>query len=196
MQFECREKWKNFPMSRFSAWHATCYLEGGMTAKKSRTTASSQKRDIETLLKIEERIQRERTAGQRMAWWASEYAGTMEFVLLHVAWYVVWILLNSGLIRGIRPFDPFPFQLLTMVVSLEAIFLTLFVLIAQNRLTKESDRRALLDLEINLLAERESTETLALLKKIGAHLGLEDDEKPAATRTNVAKLARALERKS
>lgn len=165
-----------------------------------RKTTSSPERELDTLLKIEERIQRERSPGQKLAWWASEYAGTMGFVLLHVFWYVAWILLNSGRIAGLKPFDPFPFQLLTMVVSLEAIFLTLFVLIAQNRLTKEADRRALLDLEINLLAERESTESLSILKKISKHLGLDgpDDDQEARlwTRTNVAKLARALERKS
>jgi uncharacterized membrane protein len=169
-------------------------------ATKARKTAPTRERELETLLKIEQRIQQERSPGQKLAWWASEYAGTMGFVLLHVIWYAAWIVLNSGLIAGIEPFDPFPFPLLTTVVSLEAIFLTLFVLIAQNRLTKEADRRALLDLEINLLAEHESTASLSILKKISAHLGLMDaddqEEERLATRTNVAKLARALERKS
>jgi uncharacterized membrane protein len=171
-----------------------------MAAKtKVRKTGSSQEHELDALLKIEERIQRERSAGQKIAWWASEYAGSIRFVLLHLIWFAAWIVVNSGVV-AVRPFDPFPFPFLTLVVSLEAIFLTLFVLITQNRITKEADRRALLDLEINLLAERESTASLAILKKISEHLGLDgaggDREERLATRTNVAKLARALERKS
>ena len=69
---------------------------------------------------------------------------------------------------GWRPVDPFPFSFLTLVVSLEAIFLSIFVLISQNTLTRQSERRAHLDLQINLLAEQESTKTVALLERIAA----------------------------
>ena len=76
---------------------------------------------------------------------------------------------------GIEPFDPYPFSLLTTIVSLEAIFLTLFVLISQNRMSREADRRAALDLEVNILAERESTMTLRILHDISHHLGLKGE---------------------
>jgi Protein of unknown function (DUF1003) len=75
-----------------------------------------------------------------------------------------------GLVSGWRPIDPFPFSFLTLVVSLEAIFLSIFVLVSQNNLTRQSERRAHLDLQINLLAEQESTKTVALLERIAAHL--------------------------
>jgi uncharacterized membrane protein len=87
-----------------------------------------------------------------------------------VVWFGFWILANLELIPGIPAFDPFPFQLLTMTVSLEAIFLSLFVLASQNRMTHEADRRANLDLQINLLAEREMTAVLRLLQDIARHL--------------------------
>ena len=78
-------------------------------------------------------------------------------LLFHVMWFSLWISTNMGMIPGIAPFDPFPFPFLTMTVSLEAIFLALFVLASQNRLARQSDKRSHLDLQIDLLAEREMT---------------------------------------
>lgn len=91
----------------------------------------------------------------------------------HAAWFTLWITVNTSLVRGIRPFDPFPFPLLTMIVSLEAIFLALFVLASQNRLGAQADLRAKLDLQIDLLAEREMTAVLQLLKDIATHLDVD-----------------------
>ena len=91
-------------------------------------------------------------------------------LLFHVVWFGFWILANLELLPGVPAFDPFPFQLLTMTVSLEAIFLSLFVLASQNRMTHEADKRANLDLQINLLAEREMTAVLRLLQDIAHHL--------------------------
>ena len=73
---------------------------------------------------------------------------------------------------GVKAFDPYPFGLLTMVVSLEAIFLTIMVLISQNRMTMQADRRAHLDLQVNLLAEQEATAMVRMLERITLHLGL------------------------
>jgi uncharacterized membrane protein len=91
-------------------------------------------------------------------------------LLFHVVWFGLWILANLELIPGVPAFDPFPFQLLTMTVSLEAIFLSLFVLASQSRMTHEAEKRANLDLQINLLAEREMTAVLRLLQDIARHL--------------------------
>jgi uncharacterized membrane protein len=100
----------------------------------------------------------------------TNYAGSGTAILIHLIWFALWILINVHAIRGIAAFDPFPFSFLTMVVSLEAIFLTLFVLISQNRMSEEADRRARLDLEINILAERETTMILRMLNEISGHL--------------------------
>jgi uncharacterized membrane protein len=91
-------------------------------------------------------------------------------LLLHVLWFGVWVTVNSGLVGRLHPFDPFPFPFLTMTVSLEAIFLALFVLASQNRLSRQADKRSHLDLQIDLLAEREMTAVLQLLQDIAGHL--------------------------
>ncbi len=115
-------------------------------------------------------------------------------LLFHVIWFAFWILANLSLIPGIAPFDPFPFQLLTMTVSLEAIFLSLFVLASQNRLTHEADMRSNLDLQIDLLAEREMTAVLRLLQDIARHLDVPlsvtaDQLRDLAKKTDIQTLA-------
>jgi len=81
------------------------------------------------------------------------FAGSLKFVYLHSVWFGIWILVNIGLIGAGLKFDPFPFGLLTMIVSLEAIFLSTFVMVSQNRQSKRADVRSQLDFETNLRAE-------------------------------------------
>jgi uncharacterized membrane protein len=122
------------------------------------------------------------------------FSGSMLFVWLHVVWFVAWILLN---IPGLETpeFDPFPFGFLTMVVSLEAIFLSTFVLISQNRQSIRADRRSKVDLQVNLIAEQEVTKLIQLVAEIHDHLGLQhhpDHEVQAMRRpTYVKELADA-----
>ena len=99
-------------------------------------------------------------------------------LMLHVVWYAGWLAVNSGSLPGIPIFDPFPFPLLTTAVSLEAIFLSLFVLASQNRLAQQSDKRAHLDLQIDLLAEREMTAVLQILQDLAKHLDVEVTVRP------------------
>ena len=113
-------------------------------------------------------------------------------LLFHVVWFGFWILAKLELIPGVPAFDPFPFQLLTMTVSLEAIFLSLFVLASQNRMTHEADKRANLDLQINLLAEREMTAVLRLLQDIARHL----DVKVSLTGDQISDLVKKTDIKS
>ncbi|HUQ72769.1 MAG TPA: DUF1003 domain-containing protein [Planctomycetaceae bacterium] len=100
------------------------------------------------------------------------FSGSMWFVYLHVIWFGGWLLWNAGW-GSSDPFDPYPFGMLTTIVSLEAIFLSTFVLITQNRQAKVADRREDLDLQINLLAEHEITRLLRLTDAIAAHLGVD-----------------------
>ena len=120
-------------------------------------------------------------------------------IVLHALWFAAWIAINTGLVPVIRPFDPFPFPLLTMIVSLEAIFLALFVLASQNRLAKQSDLRANLDLQIDLLVERELTAVLQLLNDIAKHLDVDTDVttdkiSDLIKKTDVKKLADEVDR--
>ncbi|PPD40837.1 MAG: hypothetical protein CTY16_16870 [Methylobacter sp.] len=132
-------------------------------------------RNIRTIILIRQKAARERSLQNRIADAITSFSGRMVFVYAHVIWFGIWIFLNDGYF-GIRPFDPFPYGLLTMVVSLEAIFLSTFVLISQNRQSEEAERRADLDLHIGLLAEHELTRVLQMLEAIQDKLGIEDDE--------------------
>jgi len=92
-------------------------------------------------------------AQDRAADTVTSFAGSLRFVYIHSAWFVVWIVLNIGLFGAAAKFDPFPFGLLTMIVSLEAIFLSTFVMVSQNRQSARADLRSQLDFETNLRAE-------------------------------------------
>jgi uncharacterized membrane protein len=100
----------------------------------------------------------------------TQWAAGGPALLLHLSWFAGWILVNTGLVSGVAPFDPFPFPFLTFIVSLEAIVLTLLVLGSQNRMGGLSEKRNHLDLQIDLLAEREMTTVLQLLQDIATHL--------------------------
>jgi uncharacterized membrane protein len=94
------------------------------------------------------------------------------FVLVHAAAFGGWILVNLGALPLVRPWDPFPFVMLAMIAAVEAIFLSTFVLISQNRMAAAQDRRADLDLQINLLAEYEVTKVLTIADAIARRLGV------------------------
>ena len=128
-------------------------------------------RNIRTIIDLRLKAANERSLQDRIADAITSFSGHMVFVYVHLVWFGVWILLNTGWV-GVRPFDPFPYGLLTMVVSLEAIFLATFVLISQNRLSQEAERRADLDLHIGLLTEHELTRVLQMLDAIQDKMGI------------------------
>ena len=101
----------------------------------------------------------------------THFTGSMTFVGLHLAVYGLWVLVNLGWVPGVPRFDP-TFVILASEASVEAIFLSTFVLISQNRMAAEADRRADLDLHINLLAEHELTRLAALVGRIADRLGV------------------------
>jgi uncharacterized membrane protein len=132
-------------------------------------------RNIRTIIHLRTKSAHERSLQSRIADAITSFSGRMIFVYLHIVWFGLWILLNTGRF-GLPVFDPFPYGLLTMVVSLEAIFLSTFVLISQNRLGEETERRADLDLQIGLLTEHELTRVLQMLDAIQDKLGIVDHE--------------------
>lgn len=113
-------------------------------------------------------FERHKSRSDRFADRISAFTGTMRFVVLHVLLFAAWILLNF--VGQRYRWDPYPFNFLTLLVSLEAIFLSTFVLIVQNREAKRSDLRAQLDYEVNLKAEHEVRELKAELKAIHREL--------------------------
>ena len=131
-------------------------------------------RNIRTIIHLRRKAASERSMQDRIADVITSFSGRMVFVYVHIVWFGVWILLNTGSF-GVQPFDPFPYGLLTMIVSLEAIFLSTFVLISQNRLSQEAEHRADLDMHIGLLTEHELTRVLQMLDAIQDKLGIEND---------------------
>ena len=121
-------------------------------------------------------IHRLRQAGDAWADSITAFAGSMRFVRLHIAWFAVWIAVNMGLLGVAREFDPYPFGLLTLVVSLEAIFLSTFVLITQNRQAKASDIRSELDYRTDVIAERENDVIMRALQRIAEGDGIVVDD--------------------
>jgi uncharacterized membrane protein len=107
-------------------------------------------RNIRTIIHLRTMTARERSLQDRIADVITSFSGRMIFAYVHIVWFGIWILLNTGRFV-VRIFDPFPYGLLTMAVSLEVIFLYTFVLISQNRLSEETERRSDLDLHIELL---------------------------------------------
>jgi uncharacterized membrane protein len=160
--------------------------------------AQTQK-NIESIMKLEEEAILSRSPAEHIADKITTFAGSTPFLILHVIWFGVWAIMNVGLVPRLQPFDPFPFSFLTLVVSLEAIFLTLLVLMSQNRMMKEADKRTHLDLQLNMLAEQESTVMLKLVQRIAEHLGIEEhsDEttRELAEHTDVHRLAKSLDEK-
>jgi uncharacterized membrane protein len=129
------------------------------------------RQNVDMVVQLEEAAKAQRTTADRVADAISDFCGSMTFVWVHIAWFVIWIGLNTWLPKKDH-FDPFPFTFLTLVVSLEAIFLSTFILISQNHQTRLSERRNHLDLQINLLSEQENTKMLQLLERIAQHIGI------------------------
>lgn len=102
--------------------------------------------------------------------------GSSSFFVLHVAFFTIWIALNLGWIKEVAPFDPFPFGLLTMIVSLEAIFLAIFILVSQNRSSYIDTLREEFHLRVNLIAEEEITKILEILAEMRKELGIKKED--------------------
>lgn len=117
---------------------------------------------------------RKRSASERIADFLTDSFGTLIFFLLNATFFSVWILWNVDLGFSLPVFDPYPFGMLTMVVSLEAIFLSVIVLISQNRAAKIADLREEVDLQVNVAAEEEITQMLKMLERIEQKLSVKE----------------------
>ncbi len=144
----------------------------GKNRRNGRSAEELTEQNVDKVSQLEESAKQNRTSTDRIAEAIANFCGSMTFVWVHVIWFGGWILLN--LIPGLPHFDQFPFTFLTLVVSLEAIFLSTFILISQNLETRISERRSHLDLQLNILSEQENTKMitilLAIAEKVGADL--------------------------
>lgn len=150
---------------------------------------------VRTIAEIEAKFHAQRSMVDRLSDLISRFAGNAWFVVIHIIAFGGWIVWNEN---SAAPVDEYPYKFLTLLASLEAIFLTSFVMISQHHSERQSRRRAALDLQINLLAEREMTIVLSTVRAIAQHLRVEtllsDSEAEAlANETDIASLVDALD---
>lgn len=132
--------------------------------------------NVRSIAQLEKAAQAQQTTADRVADRITRFCGSMPFVWVHVVWFTGWILFNT--ILQAKPIDPYPFNFLTLIVSLEAIFLSTFIMISENRQSRIDERRSHLDLQINLLSEQENTKMLQLLEGISKKLGVDPSDDP------------------
>jgi uncharacterized membrane protein len=156
--------------------------------------------NIEAIAKLEQDALERRTLAERISETNAKFIGSVAFLLLQILLVLTWSAINLKVIPGVKPFDPFPFGILTLVISSESVILTIFVLMSQNRMTHQVERRSHLDLQVGMLAEQELTTMLEMQQKICKHIGLDvtastSELQGFAATTDVHKLASELEDK-
>ena len=140
----------------------------------ARGSAGVLDRNIQQLMEYRQQRRKHTSTGDRIAETISDFAGSMVFVYIHAAFYGLWILANLGVIPGLRPWDP-TMVVLAMIASVEAIFVSTFILITQNRMAEAQDERAELNLQISLLAEHEVTKLISRVSDIATKLDVRTD---------------------
>jgi uncharacterized membrane protein len=144
--------------------------------RRPRSVADVTRENVQAMRKLDELAVARRTLADRIAEFVARFCGSITFVWIHAAWFAAWLLWNC--LPGLPHFDPYPFTFLTLCVSLEAIFLSAFILISQNYEMRIGERRNHLDLQINLLAEQENTKMLQLLDRMARKMGLYEEDDP------------------
>jgi uncharacterized membrane protein len=129
--------------------------------------------NVEKIISLESEALRPRSRSEAISDSIGGFVGTISFVVLQIVAICGWVLVNAGIVSQIPPFDPFPYPLLSSVTSLEAVLIAAFVLMKQNRMGIIADRRDHLDLQVNLLTERQATQIIQMLDRLSIHLGVE-----------------------
>jgi uncharacterized membrane protein len=151
--------------------------------------------NVQAIAKLEREVLNQQTTVDRVTAVITRVTGSATFIVVHAVWFVTWMVLNTTRYT----FDAYPFQLLNLVVALEAVFLTSVVLMTQNRMAQLADRRAHLDLQINMLAEQELTAMLHMLHGLctnaGVTVSIRDERvQQLLEETDIQKIAVALDR--
>jgi len=165
-----------------------------------RAVANPTQQNIEAIVQLEQDALARRTSTERASDVITRFVGNVGFLTAQVILIFGWSLANLHVIPGLKAFDPFPFGILALVVSSESVFLTIFVLISQSRMSRQSERRSHLDLQVGMLAEQELTTILQMLQKLCQHIGVNVDSSKQEVQsfsntTDVHKLASELEDK-
>jgi uncharacterized membrane protein len=169
--------------------------EAQLNYRKGTTGDDITRENVAAMRRLEQAQKRRRTRADGIAAVIARFCGSTTFVWIHVVVFAAWIAYNA--LPWFDAFDPYPFTFLTLVVSLEAIFLSTFILISQNYDMRISEQRNQLDLQINLLAEQENTKILQVLeliaRKVGAHVEEDPQIRALAEATHPDSLVRQIE---
>jgi uncharacterized membrane protein len=165
-----------------------------------RAAANPTQYNIDAIAKLEHDALDRRTPTERLSDVITKLVGNVGFLLAHLTLIAGWSLINLHVIPGVKGFDPFPFGVLALIVSSESVFLTIFVLISQSRMARQSERRSHLDLQVGMLSEQELTTILQMLQQLCQHMGVNVDSSKQEVQsfsktTDVHKLASELEDK-
>ena len=132
--------------------------------------------NVEKVIRVENETLRPRSPNEAITDAIAGFIGTISFVILQIVAVAGWMIVNAGIISQITPFDPFPYPLLSSITSLEAVLIAAFVLMKQNRMSIIADRRDHLDLQVNLLTERQATQIIQMVDRLSTHLGVEQHQ--------------------
>jgi uncharacterized membrane protein len=169
-------------------------------AADTRVTPAAAARNVHEIAELERRELRDLPLSDRISFEVTSRLGSFTVVVLHLMALLSWALWNTVGPPNLR-FDPYPFGLLTMIVSMEGVLVALLVLVTQNRMAAQSDQRDRLNLQVDLLAEQEMTMVLRMLGRISDHLGVQPDDaeqsdaRELMEHTNVSELMEQLRRK-
>jgi uncharacterized membrane protein len=158
-------------MDRVSRRHMICVFSSPVVANRQKHRVSFAQRNVDAIARMEHALDAQRTFGERVADGFAAAVGSWPFIIIQSLILVVWVMLNVSWL--FFRWDPYPFILLNLVLSFQAAYASPIIMMSQNRQSKIADRRNQLDLQINLLAEQESTETLRLLRRLCEHVGVE-----------------------
>jgi uncharacterized membrane protein len=142
--------------------------------KRKPVLSETARRNITRVAQLEADFEERRSGVERVVARLAGYTGSLKFLILHGLWFAVWIVFNT--VRGAYNFDPYPYPLLSTIVSCEAVLLSTIVLIEQNWMSKRDERREHLHLQVNLLAEQEITKVLYMQRLICRKLGITEAE--------------------
>jgi uncharacterized membrane protein len=131
------------------------------------------KKNVATIAHVEQKLFGKRSRIDRIGNGIAHFFGTFRFIMAHVVVFVGWFVVNGGLVPNVQPIDPYPFPFLGLIVSIEFIFLTTFVLMNQALQARRAEHWAHLNLQLAMLAEHEVTKNMQMLHRICRHLGLE-----------------------
>lgn len=168
-------------------------------ALKRRSLSTTVKKNINAVAQVEQALSGRRSAAERFGEGVAQFFGSLLFIAAHILLFTGWIVINLHPFAGIRPFDPFPFGLLALVVGIEFILLTTFVLLNQKHQMRRTEQWQHLQLQLSMLTEQEVTKTLEMVSLACRRLGLDalsrdHDLEDLTQPTSVADVANEIER--